>query len=118
MTLLTKQWLFSRLIARLILDLTRRGYEVTLAEAYRTPEQAKLNAKSGAGIANSLHTQRLAIDLNLFLDGKFLTETEDYLIAGELWESYSTMEYECAWGGRFKTRPDGNHFSIAHGDIR
>ena len=118
MSLSAKQQLFSRLIARLILDLTRRGFEVTFGEAYRTPEQAQLNAKRGIGIANSLHCQRLAIDLNLFENGKFLTETSEYLIAGELWESYSTMEYECAWGGRFKTNPDGNHFSISHNGIR
>jgi len=33
--------------------------------SYRTPEQTALNAKSGAGIAHSLHMQRLAVDLQL-----------------------------------------------------
>jgi len=84
------------------------GYEVTLAEAYRTPEQAELNAKSGKGIRNSLHTQRLAIDLNLFKDGKYLSSTEAHRRLGEWWEKQHEL---AAWGGRFG---DGNHYSFTH----
>lgn len=89
------------------------GYQVTLGEAYRTPEQAALNAKKGIGSKNSLHCDRLAIDLNLFKDGKYLSKTEDYKIAGEIWESMGGT-----WGGRFTNsdgtaKPDGNHFSTA-----
>ncbi|MEM8325646.1 M15 family peptidase, partial [Morganella morganii] len=70
MTLGEKQRKFTRMIADLIIFAYDNGYELTFSEAYRTPEQAALNAKSGAGIKNSLHTQRLAVDFNLFKDGK------------------------------------------------
>ncbi|OZS64668.1 hypothetical protein CHI96_18920, partial [Proteus mirabilis] len=73
MTLGEKQRKFTRMIADLIIFAYDNGYELTFSEAYRTPEQAQLNAKSGAGIKNSLHTQRLAVDFNLFKDGKYLT---------------------------------------------
>lgn len=112
MTLREKQSVFVRLVASLILRAYREGYELTFAEAYRTPEQAALNAKNGKGIANSLHTQRLAIDLNLFKDGTYLSSTEAHRPLGEWWEALSTPEYQCCWGGRFN---DGNHYSIAHG---
>lgn len=113
MTLSEKQQLFVLLIAQLITWANDKGYRLTFGEAYRTPEQAKLNAKSGAGIANSLHTQRLAVDFNLFVNGEYKTKTEDYLPLGEYWESLGG-----AWGGRFKSRPDGNHFSLEHNGVR
>jgi hypothetical protein len=113
MMLSEKQQLFVSLIAQLITWANDKGYRLTFGEAYRTPEQAKLNAKSGAGIANSLHTQRLAVDFNLFVNGEYKTKTEDYLPLGEYWESLGG-----AWGGRFKSRPDGNHFSLEHNGVR
>ena len=113
MTLSEKQQLFVSLIAQLIMWANDKGYRLTFGEAYRTPEQAKLNTKSGAGIANSLHTQRLAVDFNLFVNGEYKTKTEDYLPLGEYWESLGG-----SWGGRFKSRPDGNHFSLEHNGVR
>lgn len=108
MTLREKQSMFVRLVANLIRYATDQGYEFTFGEAWRTPEQAKLNAASGKGISNSLHIDRLAIDLNLFKDGKFLSTTEDHRPLGEWWEKQHPL---CAWGGRFN---DGNHYSIQH----
>ncbi|STQ72508.1 MULTISPECIES: M15 family metallopeptidase [Hafnia] len=113
MTLSEKQQLFVLLIAQLITWANDKGYRLTFGEAYRTPEQAKLNAKSGAGIANSLHTQRLAVDFNLFINGEWQTKSEAFLPLGEYWESLGG-----SWGGRFKSRPDGNHFSLEHNGVR
>ena len=81
------------------------GYEMTQGEAWRPKEQAKRNASKGLGIVNSLNCDRLANDLNLFKNGKYLTTTEEYREAGEIWESMGGT-----WGGRFG---DGNHFSTA-----
>lgn len=108
MTLQDKQALFAQMAARLIVQAAAMGYAVTLGEAYRSDQEAARLAVTGAGIARSLHCQRLAIDLNLFRDGKYLTDTADYLPLGEWWESIGG-----AWGGRFG-RADGNHFSIEH----
>jgi hypothetical protein len=110
-TLRQKQSVFARLAASLILRAARTGYDVTLGEAYRSPEEAARLAKLGKGIKTSLHTSRLALDLNLFKDGRYLTQTEDYRALGEWWEALSTEEYTCHWGGYFR---DGNHFSIGH----
>lgn len=115
MTLGEKQRKFTRLLAELIIEAYRRGYEITLGEAYRTPEQARRNEQMGIGISNSLHTQKLAIDLNLFVGGKYTSRNQDYEPLGEFWEGLSTGEYECCWGGRFG---DGNHFSISHLGVR
>lgn len=110
MTLSEKQAVFTVMIAQLINWADEHGYRLTFGEAYRTPEQAALNAKSGKGIANSLHTQRLAVDFNLFINGQYQTGTEAYKPLGEYWESIGG-----AWGGRFK---DGNHFSLEHNGVK
>lgn len=102
-------------MARLILKAVEMGYEVTLGDAYRSPEEASRFANLGVGITNSLHTVRLAIDLNLFKEGKYLTYTAAYSPLGEWWEKQSTEAYTCCWGGHFK---DGNHFSIEHQGVR
>ena len=109
MTTRQKQSLFVELVAHLILQARRSGYEFTFGEAYRSPEEAARLAKLGKGIAASLHTQRLAIDFNLFKDGRYLTRTEAYRPLGAYWESLHPL---CRWGGQFG---DGNHFSITHG---
>ena len=114
MTLGEKQRRFTELVGRLITWAYANGFELTFGEAYRTPEQAALNAKTGAGISNSLHTKRLAADLNLFIDGVYQTATEAYKPLGEYWK---TLDPEAAWGGDF-SKPDGNHFSLAHEGVR
>jgi hypothetical protein len=108
MTLSEKQQRFAVMIADLITWNHMQGRAVTFGEAYRTTEQAALHAAAGRGIANSLHTQRLAVDLNLFIGGKYQADTEAYKPLGEYWESLGG-----AWGGRF-ARADGNHFSLEH----
>jgi hypothetical protein len=116
MTLREKQSLFAELVAQLIIHAGVQGYEVTLGEAYRSPEEAARLAKTGAGIKASLHTDRLAIDLNLFKDGRWLRSSEAHRPLGVWWENLHEL---CRWGGRFKDsqgrpKPDGNHYSLTH----
>lgn len=115
MTLSEKQRLFTRLVGQLIEWSYSHGYELTFGEAYRTPEQAALNAKTGAGISNSLHIQRLAIDLNLFQGSVYLTDSAAYKPLGDFWK---TLNPDCSWGGDFHSRPDGNHFSLSYNGVR
>lgn len=107
-TLSQKQRRFTKMIGELIVWAYANGYELTFGEAYRTPEQAAWNAQRGIGISKSLHTERLAVDFNLFIEGIYQGDSRLYQHVGEKWESMGG-----AWGGRF-TRPDGNHFSLAH----
>lgn len=112
MTLSEKQSLFLLKIAELIFWANDKGYRLTAGEFYRTPGQAALNAQNGSGIKNSLHTVRLAADLNLFINGEYQTNSAAYLPLGEFWESIGGT-----WGGRFKSA-DGNHFSLEHNGVR
>jgi len=114
MTLGDKQRRFTELVARLIWWAYDEGYELTFGEAYRTPEQAALNAAKGSGIANSLHTQRLAIDLQLFINGVYQTKSEAYAPLGEHWKE---LDPDARWGGDF-SKPDGNHFSLEHNGVK
>lgn len=109
MTLGQKQRKFVRMIADLIVWAYDNGYELTFGDAYRDPRlHGQMGWKVGYGAANSCHKIRLAIDLNLFKDGNYLTATEDYRRLGEQWETAGG-----SWGGRF-AGGDGNHFSLEH----
>lgn len=103
MSLRKKQSQFVRMVGQLIAYADSLGYELTFGDAYRSP-------KVKYGHARSLHRKRLAIDLNLFIDGKWMKKTKDFKALGAYWESIGG-----AWGGRFG---DGNHFSLAHGGMR
>jgi hypothetical protein len=90
------------------------GHGVTFGEAHRPRETAELYASQGRGIADSLHRDRLAIDLNLFIEGLYVPSGIDaYRPLGLFWESIGGE-----WGGRFDDPPDPGHFSLAHGGRR
>ncbi len=96
MTLGKKQRLFTRLISELISWAYAEGYEASLGDAYRDPRAfGHPGLYKGYGRKASNHKIRLALDINLFKDGKYLTKTEDHRALGEKWES---MHELCAWG--------------------
>ena len=100
MSLGNRQREFTKMTALIILYADARGYGLSYGDAW---------AKKGEGRKHSndsFHYKRLAVDFNLFKDGKYLTETSDHLFLGEFWESIGGT-----WGGRF-TRKDGNHYSF------
>ncbi len=107
-TLRQKQSRFALGVALLIQEADRLGYHVTLGDAYRTPGQAVANALSAAGIANSLHCERLAIDLNLFKDGRYITDSEGHAELGRWWKQ---IHPDHRWGGDF-AKKDFNHYSL------
>lgn len=112
MTLREKQSAFALLVSKLIIQAHIAGFEVTLGEAYRSPEEAKRLHELGFGTLNSLHTIKLAIDLNLFYNGVYLSSTESHRPLGKWWEEQSRPpDIICHWGGRFG---DGNHYSVGH----
>ena len=107
MELQREQQAFAQDVAKLISYIYAQGYSITLGEAYRTKEQAEIYAKTGKGILNSLHCDRLAIDLNLFdKNDNILTLPKDYEPFGKYWQSLSPKN---RWGGTFK-RVDADHF--------
>jgi hypothetical protein len=93
-----KQSEFVRMVGLLIMFATQRGYELTFGDAC---------ASAGGHRDNSFHYKRLAIDLNLFRDGKYLGDTKDHAELGAFWKSIGGT-----WGGDFKNlSDDGNHYS-------
>jgi len=113
MTLGDKQRLFTRCVASLLEFAHSRGYEVTFGDAFRDPRlHGAMGEKKGYGHRNSNHKKKLAIDLNLFLDGKYLRLDKDHEPLGLYWESLHPL---CVWGGRFN---DGNHYSLEHNGMR
>lgn len=107
-----KQELFALLIAQhevwLILEM---GYAIRNGHALRCQN-------CPVGRKTSSHKNKLAKDINLFKEGKFLTTTEDHRFSGEKWESRHEL---CRWGGRFKDskgNSDGNHYSLLHNGRR
>jgi hypothetical protein len=82
------------MVALLIIRAHQLGYEITFGDAW---------AKTGHR-NNSFHYKRLAIDLNLFKDGKWLKTTKDHKPLGEFWEHLGG-----SWGGDWN---DGNHYSL------
>lgn len=115
MNLSRKQRLFAIWYARLILRAVEMGYEVTLGETLRPDYTAKEYERLGIGIDNSNHRIKLAGDLNLWKDGKYLSKNEDYQPLGEWWEAQEEEGIAFRWGGRFG---DGNHFSFEHNGVK
>jgi hypothetical protein len=108
MTLREQQILFARLTIHLYDEIINQGYDFTYGETWRDPRIAILDAKVDMGIVHSLHIDRLAVDINLFKDGKYLDSTADHTPFGSYWK---TLHPLARWGGDF-SRPDGNHYSL------
>jgi len=110
MTLGRQQERFAYLLAMLIQRAHLLRFEVRLGELERTLYQAEEYERLGVGTRRSAHCNKLAIDLALFRDGKWLRKTEHYRELGEWWEQ---QDEACRWGGNF-SKSDGGHFSMRH----
>lgn len=108
MTLREKQSEFGRCVVILLMRILNSGYEFTFGDAYRPPD-------ANYGHPNSTHKRRLAIDINLFFNGEYLESTVDHEPFGEFWESLHPL---ARWGGRFRSNPDGNHYSFEHEGVK
>lgn len=98
--------------------ITQGKQTFTDGEAWRPQFTALEYAKRGIGIANSLHTMRLARDKNLVIDGKVTFENVDYEQAGKLWlELGKKRGIDVAWGGDFKS-VDSVHFSCPYQGVK
>ena len=89
--------LFTRCLCYLLSEMLSKGYG---------PMLGKDGLKH---MANSLHYEGLAVDIDLTKNGVYLADTKDHEQFGVFWEGLDPL---CVWGGRFK---DGNHYSITFG---
>ena len=125
MGLRAKQSVFAKNISKLILWAYDNGYEITLGEVYRTTDQQLLYyhgytlkkeedglkaVKTGrkSKTMNSKHLKKLALDINLFKDGKYMTTKEAFEPLAEKWSSLHPKNVSgCDWNF------DYNHFQMS-----
>ena len=125
MTLREKQSIFAKNIAKLILFAFENGFEITLGEAYRTTGQQLLYfegytlKKIGSSLKlckttpksktlKSKHIDKLAVDINLFRDGVYLTDKDSFRQLAEYWTKLHPRNisgYNWGW--------DYNHFQMS-----
>jgi hypothetical protein len=102
MSMVDKQNEFSGMTALLIFYIQSQGYQVTYGDAYR-------DERVTYGHPRSTHRVRLAVDLNLFKDGKYLSSDADHAQFHDFWD---------ALGGAERIQNDGNHYSLSHEGVR
>jgi hypothetical protein len=112
MGLLQEQFAFSRHVALLLPKAFELGFEFSLGEVLRTPEQQAIYVQKGASqTSNSMHLKKLAIDLNLFLNGKLATAAQIKPL-GVYWES---LDPKNQWGGSWRGRIENGTRSFVDG---
>lgn len=107
-----KQWLFLQDVAKLIAYAKERGYKLTGGELYRTEYQQREYVRQGLSrTEDSMHPERLAIDLNVFVkDADGYQLTSDYGQISDLGEYWEGLSPQNRWGGNFKSLYDPYHF--------
>lgn len=112
LTLKEKQQLFMRLLAVLIMWVySHPNWELTLGEGHVGDTDAADGDWDGPHRKGGLHYQRLAIDLNLFIEDQYIANYHQaWDDIGQFWKRLHNL---CRWGGDFSHR-DYNHFSIEH----
>ena len=110
----SEQRAFTLHVAYLIQHIYAAGYACTFGDAYRDPRShGAMGLNLSYGRSQSAHKQRLAIDLNLFKDGEYLSTTEAHRQFGEYWKA---LHKRNRWGGDFNS-PDGNHYAKVYKGI-
>jgi len=99
MSLNNEQWRFLQDLAKLIIFAEQKGFTLSGGELYRTVEQQKIYFTSGKSkTMDSQHLKRLAIDLNVFVNGQLTYDWTTIKPLGDYWESLSVFN---RWGGDF-----------------
>lgn len=84
---------------KLIQWATSQGYTITAGELLRPVEMQEIYVKTGRSkTMNSFHLKKLAGDLNIFKNGKYICTIEELKPLGVFWESLSNKN---VWGGNF-----------------
>jgi hypothetical protein len=118
---------FSRDLADLIQYADSLGYNIRMGEVYRTREQQVWYLNHGLSkTMNSWHRKKLAVDINLFLNGRYLSDGDAYAILGRFWQSKNEEHFneglEYRWGGSWgrpaDTWRDSGFKDIYHFEIR
>lgn len=109
MTLREKQSLFAVNLAKLILWINEQpGHTCTVGEVWRPDEMQGVYLQTGKSKAKrSRHQDKLAADINLFVNNNYCSDGEAYKGAAEYWKSLhpdNVAGYDWGW--------DANHFEM------
>lgn len=108
MSLRTEQELFLVDFVKLIPFARNKGFTVTAGELLRPVEMQEIYVRTGRSkTLDSKHIQKLAGDLNFFLNGVYVTKKETLQEVGDYWESLSPKN---SWGGNWNSFTDTPHF--------
>ncbi len=108
MPLIPEQAAFVLDLCKLVQFATAQGWQVTLGEGFRTPEQQAIYFREGKSkTMNSNHLRRLAQDYNFIRDGVAVWAKSELQPVGDYWESLNPKN---RWGGNFVNFPDTPHF--------
>ena len=109
MSLSDTQWEFLQDIAKLIDFAETNDLKLTAGEMFRTDYQHRENLRQGLSkVLRSRHQDRLAFDLNLFVNGEpQWSYCDEWELLGEYWES---LHEDNVWGGRWQEIKDFYHF--------
>ncbi len=95
-------------VAMLIRKAHELGFKISAGEMWRTQQQQEIYFKTGRSkTMRSKHLDRLAFDLNFFLDGKVVGDKATLQTLGDWWESIGPKN---RWGGNFTSFVDCPHF--------
>lgn len=101
MTLREAQRAFVRNVGGLISYAYSQGWEMSFGDAWRPDRDGH--------VKDSLHYERLAIDLNLFVDGVYIEKDHPaWRALGCFWKGLHPLN---RWGGDILPKCDYNHFS-------
>lgn len=107
MTLRSQQSVFAKNIGLLIAYAYANGFELTFGEVYRTVEQQEIYFKTGRSkTMNSRHIQRMAVDFNIFINGRMLfadpkiydDDLKRATVLADYWESLNVNN---VWGSNW-----------------
>lgn len=108
--LLELQWKFMRALPLLILKAHELGYECSCGDALRDERVfGKVGERKGYGHPSSAHKVKLAFDLNLFKDGKYITDWTGHKELHDYWDTL---------GGAERITGDPNHYSFFYRGFR
>lgn len=102
---------FPPCVAKLILHIYDSGYECTFSEAYVGDTDGRDGDYDGPHRKDGGHYKRLAVDLNVFKDGKWLSKGSE-----PIWDSlgrfWKASHVHARW-----TPTDPNHFGFIHNGV-
>jgi hypothetical protein len=93
---------FSRMVARLLLHAEMLGYEFAIGFVERCDD-------CPIGHPQSVHRVALGMDLNLYIDGEYITDGRGHDLLHDYWDSI---------GGAARIADDMNHYSLEWNGVR